>query len=424
MYICTQFLYKTMKLLSKKDIKREIDIDLPTSKSISNRVLIINKLANSPFEIKNLSKSDDTQVLERILCSDTTNFDVGAAGTAMRFLTAFLAQRIGEWKLTGSKRMKQRPIKILVDAINSLGGDVRYLEKVGFPPLKIMGKELKGGEVELDGGVSSQYISALMMVAPMMKNGLKIKLKGEVISTPYILMTKSIMQEYGIKVEFENSTISILLQNYQPRNYSVEADWSGASYWYEILALAKKGTIELKNLYINSLQGDKKVVDIFKNFGIETIFTEKSVKLHYNKDLVFKDKIFKYDFTDTPDLAQTVVVTSCFLGIPFEFLGLQSLRIKETDRINALVCELKKLGFVLQEKEHDKLLWNGEKCSAENQPIIQTYDDHRMAMAFAPIGLIQPVKIENPEVVSKSYPNFWHDLRHIMEIEEEMKKEN
>ncbi|PIF01754.1 MAG: 3-phosphoshikimate 1-carboxyvinyltransferase [Paludibacter sp.] len=402
----------SLKILPNNRLIDE-NINLPTSKSISNRVLIINELAGSQLKINNLSQSDDTQVLANILRSDNSFFDIGAAGTTMRFLTAFLAQRSGEWQLTGSERMKQRPIKILVNAINSLGGDIQYLEKKGFPPLKITGKRLNGGEIELDGGVSSQYISALMMIAPTMKNGLKMKLKGEIISVPYILMTKAIMEEYGINVTFENNTISILPQNYEPISYTVEADWSGASYWYEILALDKNGTIELNNLYSNSLQGDKKIADIFTNFGIETIFTKKSVKLHYNKDLVFKDKIFKYDFTDTPDLAQTVVVTSCLLSIPFEFTGLQSLRIKETDRINALSTELKKLGFLLQEKDHDKLLWSGERCNAENQPIIQTYEDHRMAMSFAPIGLIQPIEIENPEVVSKSYPNFWQDFKKI-----------
>ncbi len=391
-----------------------INITLPASKSISNRVLIINSLSYSPYEVENLSESDDTQILTNILDSNTNQFNVGAAGTAMRFLTGFLAKTVGEWQITGSERMKQRPIKILVDAINQLGGKISYLENEGFPPLKIFGCGLKGGEIELDGGVSSQYISALMMIAPYMIDGLRIKLIGSVISIPYILMTKSIMEEYGVKVNFQDNIISILPQTYKPIQYKVEADWSGASYWYEILALGKRGTIDLPNLYQNSLQGDKAITDIFRHLGVETTFTDSGIKLNYNQSLVFKEDIFEYDFTDTPDLAQTVVVTACLLGIPFSFSGLQSLRIKETNRIMALSNELRKLGFVLQEKDDDKLLWNGEKCDAAKQPTIETYEDHRMAMSFAPVSLITPIKIANPEVVSKSYPNFWEDFKRIL----------
>ncbi len=311
--------------LSPSNKNIDANITLPASKSISNRVLIINSLSYSPYDVENLSKSDDTQVLAKILDSNTNQFDVGAAGTAMRFLTAFLAKTVGEWQITGSERMKQRPIKILVEAINQLGGKISYLENEGFPPIKILGCGLKGGEIELDGGVSSQYISALMMIAPYMIDRLKIKLTGNVISFPYILMTKEIMEQYGVKVDFRNNEIFILPQTYQPIQYKVEADWSGASYWYEVLALRKQGTIRLPNLYQNSLQGDNAIADIFRNLGVETTFTESGVTLNYKQSLVFKGDTFEYDFTDTPDLAQTVVVTACLLGIPFRFSGLQSL---------------------------------------------------------------------------------------------------
>ena len=392
-----------------------LEINLPASKSISNRALILNALSYSPYDVKNLSDCDDTNVMLKAFDSNSNKFDIGAAGTSMRFLTAFLAKTVGEWEITGSERMKQRPIKILVDALNALGGKIEYIENEGFPPLKIFGSAMMGGEISLDGGISSQYISALMMIAPYMVNGLKITLTGNIISKPYILMTAGMMKDFGVNVDFQDNVINIKPQAYNPISYTVESDWSGASYWYETLAIAGKGKITLKGLYQKSLQGDSEVANIFRNLGIETEYKSGGINLTPNPSPKGEgSKSFKYDFTNVPDLAQTVVVTCCLKHIPFEFSGLQSLRIKETNRILALKNELAKLGYVLTEKDNDKLLWNGERCEKQTLPVIETYEDHRMAMAFAPASLLFPIEIENPHVVSKSYPNFWEDFEKIV----------
>lgn len=382
-------------------------ISLPASKSISNRALILNALAYSPYEIENLSDCDDTRVTVKALDSSDTTFDIGAAGTAMRFLTAFLSKTVGEWVITGSERMKQRPIKLLVDAFNSLGARIEYVEKEGFPPLRIFGSALTGGEIHLNGGVSSQYISALMMVAPYMQNGLKIILDGNIISKPYIEMTLKMMAEFGATVKFKENEITIKPQTYKPIRYKVESDWSAASYWYEILSLAGKGEIFLKGLYANSFQGDSKVAVLFEQLGVKTEYQPEGVLITATKNNV---SAFEYDFVNQPDLAQTFAVTCCLKGIPFNFNGLQSLKIKETDRIVALTNELHKLGFVLSEPVEGQLAWRGERCEQAEIISIATYEDHRMAMAFAPAALVTPLAIEYPEVVSKSYPNFWKDF--------------
>ena len=386
------------------------DIALPASKSISNRVLILNALSYSPYPIRNLSNSDDTLVLQKALDSNNTTFDIGAAGTSMRFLTAFLAKTLGEWTITGSERMKKRPIKLLVDALNNLGARIEYIENEGFPPLRIFGSALMGGEIQLNGGVSSQYISALMMIAPYMQNGLKIRLEGNVISKPYIEMTQGMMREFGVKVSFSGNEIDIRPQTYTPVNYIVEADWSAASYWYELLSLAGKGTVTLRGLHQNSYQGDSKVVELFTQLGVTTNYSNESVLLTANDNYT---SFFEYNFINQPDLAQTFAVTCCLKNIPFSFDGLQSLKIKETDRIAALINEMKKLGFVLCEKGEGNLSWNGEKCQPQKTISIATYDDHRMAMSFAPAALFQSIVIEEPQVVSKSYPRFWEDLETI-----------
>jgi 3-phosphoshikimate 1-carboxyvinyltransferase len=330
----------------------------------------------------------------------------------MRFLTAFLAKTAGEWIITGSERMKNRPIKILVDALNSLGARIEYTEKEGFPPLKILGCALMGGEISLNGGVSSQYISALMMIAPYMINGLTIKLEGNIISVPYIRMTMQMMAEYGVKVTFENNIIDIRPQSYSPVRYKVESDWSGASYWYEILSLAGKGEIFLKGLKANSTQGDSKVAELFQQLGVNSSYEAGGVRLSSSGQYCTK---FEYDFVNEPDLAQTFAVTCCMLGIPFHFKGVQSLKIKETDRVAALITELKKLGFVLFEPAEREMGWTGEKCDAETQISIATYEDHRMAMSFAPAALKTALSNEHPEVVSKSYPTFWDDFKKLLQ---------
>ncbi len=397
----------TTKSLNIQSTEINLLINLPASKSISNRALILNALAYSPFDIQNLSDCDDTLVTVKALDSNDTTFDIGAAGTAMRFLTAFLSKTVGEWVITGSERMKNRPIKLLVDALTSLGARIEYVEKEGFPPLRIFGSALMGGEISLNGGVSSQYISAMMMIAPYMQNGLKIKLEGNVISVPYIRMTMSMMKEYGVDVTFENNEIDIKPQLYKPIQYKVESDWSAASYWYEILSVSGKGQLFLQALNANSSQGDSKVAELFEQLGVNTDYQPDGVLLTTSDNYVSK---FEYDFVDQPDLAQTFAVTCCLKNIPFHFKGLQSLKIKETNRIAALINELAKLGYVIFEPTEGELEWAGERCEAAQGICIATYDDHRMAMAFAPAALKIPIVIEEPKVVSKSYPNFWKDF--------------
>ncbi len=391
------------------------DIQLPASKSISNRALIINALAYSPYNMDNLSDCDDTDVMLAVLDSNDTHFNIGAAGTSMRFLTAFLAKTVGEWTITGSQRMQERPIKILVDALNKLGAKITYMKKEGFPPLKIYGSALLGGEITMNGSISSQYISALMMIAPYMRDGLIIHLEGDIISKPYIKMTAKIMKDFGVQVAFDGNSISIKPQTYIPKQYKIESDWSAASYWYEVLAIAKQGEIRLKGLQKDSYQGDSKVADLFQSLGVQTTYLEDGIKIYATEST---NKKFEYDFINQPDLAQTFAVTCCLKDIPFYFKGVQSLKIKETNRIAALMNELKKLGYIIHEPQEGHLAWDGQKTNIDDKrsPSIRTYDDHRMAMAFAPAALKHPIIIENPQVVTKSYPNFWEEFGKLFKI--------
>ena len=385
-------------------------VKLPASKSICNRALILNALSYSPYEIRNLSDCDDTEVMVKALNSNDRDFDIKAAGTAMRFLTAFLSKVVGEWTITGTERMKNRPIKILVDALNALGARVEYMEKEGYPPLRIFGSALQGGEISLAGGVSSQYISALLMIAPLMENGLTLHLEGVVISKPYINLTLQLMEQYGVKAEWNGQTIKVRPQDYHPIPFTVESDWSAASYWYSMMALAKNAEIELLGLFKNSLQGDAAGAKLFAQLGVGTTYTDRGVVLKHNGN---RTKKLNYNFVNEPDLAQTFVVTCVLLNIPFRFTGLQSLKIKETDRIEALKTELRKLGYLLTDSNNSILEWNGERCEPQAHPVITTYEDHRMAMAFAPAALVLPegIEIADPQVVSKSYPHYWRDLR-------------
>lgn len=386
-------------------------IQLPASKSISNRVLILNALSYSPYDVKNLSYCDDTEVMVAVLNSDTNHFDIKAAGTAMRFLTAFLSKIVGEWTITGTERMRNRPIKLLVDALNSLGARIEYMEKEGYPPLRIFGSALQGGEISLNGGVSSQYISALLMIAPLMEKGLTLHLEGEIISRPYIHITLELMKQFGVSAEWEGNTIRVAPQEYTPVPFTVESDWSAASYWYTISCLSGCG-MELSGLYKDSLQGDAAGAELFRQLGVETVFTDNGARLIPGGE---RCKELVYDFVNEPDLAQTFAVASVLLNIPFRFTGLKTLKIKETDRIAALIAELRKLGYVVCETEEDGLQWDGERCAAEHEPAIATYEDHRMAMAFAPAALVFPegIRIAEPGVVSKSYPHYWDDLRKV-----------
>lgn len=386
------------------------EIQLPASKSISNRALILNAMTGLPKGdfLQNLADCDDTMVMNKALAFDSNKIDIGAAGTSMRFLTAFLAGLDGEWEITGSERMQNRPIRLLVDALNSLGADITYLEKEGFPPLKIRGKKLKGGAIRIDGGISSQYLSALMMAAPAMENGLTLTIEGALISKPYFQMTLEMMRLWGVDSTWDGTTVVIKPQTYKQISFTVESDWSGASYWYEMLSLAEEGSVFLKGLFKDSLQGDAKVAEWFEKLGVHTEYLTDGVRLT-KTDVSLKK--FEADLTDQPDLAQTLAMTCALNAMPFRLTGLQSLKIKETDRLKALVDESAKLGFVLVASEDSILEWTGEICTMFAVPI-ETYEDHRMAMAFAPAALAYGIiLIKDPEVVSKSYPNFWNDLK-------------
>lgn len=385
-------------------------IQLPASKSISNRALIINALARGTTPPCNLSDCDDTLVMIKALAENNETIDIMAAGTAMRFLTAYLSTVQGTHILTGTERMQQRPIQILVNALRELGAQIDYAGKEGFPPLRIHGTELKGNELTLKGNVSSQYISALLMIGPVLKNGLRLHLTGEIISLPYINLTLQLMKEFGAKAAWTSgNSIEVAPQPYTPVSFMVESDWSAASYWYQIAALSEQAEIELMGLFRNSYQGDSHGAEVFSRLGITTEFTHEGVLLKKSNRLVEQ---LNEDFVDIPDLAQTFAVTCCLLGIPFRFTGLQSLKIKETDRIFALKTELRKLGYLLQDVQDSILIWDGERCQPEAQPVIQTYEDHRMAMAFAPAALRFPeMRIAEPQVVTKSYPTYWENLQ-------------
>lgn len=436
------------KILSPGSVNSSIV--LPSSKSISNRALAIGALAGSIASITNLSDCDDTEVMQRWLTERPSTVDVGAAGTSMRFSTALLAVGQGEHVITGSERMKNRPIKILVDALRRLGADISYVEKEGYPPLRIVGKGgLSYGSVSLPGNVSSQYISALMMIGPYLKDGLILTLTDKVISRPYIEMTMSLMRQFGAKVYWDcssdesngtvdeychsNSTVVESLESnsaddkstesnviivepgrYAVKSFNVESDWSAASYWYEMVALSSEGDarVLLPGLYEDSLQGDSKGREVCSLLGVKTEYTKDGVLLSKKTREV---DTLEYDFVKMPDLAQTFVVTCCMMGVPFHFTGLESLKIKETDRIVALKNEMAKLGFDLEDRNDSELLWDGRRraLTAEeyDSVAIDTYEDHRMAMAFAPVALVNgSIRINNPHVVSKSYPRYWDNL--------------
>ena len=385
-------------------------IQLPSSKSISNRALIIHALGNGEHPLDNLSDCDDTQVMIRALQAQPGDtIDILAAGTAMRFLTAYLSVTPGDRIITGTQRMQQRPIQVLVDALRELGANIDYVTQEGFPPLRIQGTTLTQSHISLPGNVSSQYISALLMIGPMLENGLKLTLTGEIISRPYINLTLQLMKDFGGKATWMNEhELQVEPQPYSSIPFYVESDWSAASYWYQIAALSPKACITLPGLFEKSYQGDSQVARIFHSLGVETIYGDKTVILQKSGKPVER---LDYNFINQPDLAQTVVVTCALLGIPFRFSGLQSLKIKETDRMAALICEMKKLGYVLQESEGSILSWEGERCERSPEAI-DTYEDHRMAMAFAPACLTLPnVRINNPHVVTKSYPRYWEDLK-------------
>ena len=393
------------------------DIHLPASKSISNRALIIYSLSGGSMMPQNLSDCDDTQVMIEALRYMPETIDIKAAGTAMRFLTAYMSVMRGTHVLTGTERMKHRPIGILVDALRRLGAEIAYVGEEGFPPLKITGQPLQGGELELQGGVSSQYVSALLMIGPVLKNGLTLRLLGDVISRPYIDLTLWMMREFGADVEWTDAhTIEVKPQPYRRRHYFIENDWSAASYWYQMVALSRDRDAEvtLAGLMDGSKQGDSSVRYIFSLLGVKTAFKTKEEGVPQTVTLTKSRRPvprLEYDFVNTPDLAQTFVVTCALLGVHFRFTGLWTLKIKETDRISALKTEMRKLGFVIHDEDDSVLYWDGERCEPQEVAAIDTYEDHRMALAFAPVSLLRPIVINNPQVVTKSYPAYWEHLK-------------
>ena len=405
-----------IKVIAPKELRGRVV--LPSSKSISNRALTISALAGCDGTVENVSDCDDTRVMQAWLKNRPDTIDIGAAGTAMRFSTALLAVSEGTHVITGSERMKNRPIGVLVDALRQLGAQISYVEKEGFPPLRIEGNsQLRGGKVSLSGSVSSQYISALLMIGPMLKNGLILNLIDDIVSRPYIDMTLAVMRSYGAKAGWKDGrTIMVEPTRYQTSSYMVESDWSAASYWYEMVALSADADAEilLPGLFAESLQGDSRGAEVFERLGVSTEHRGEEVVLRKNGMRVERLDV---DFVEMPDLAQTFVVTCCLLGVPFHFTGLQSLKIKETDRIEALKRELAKLGFQIEDRNNSELLWDGirnKACISTDEIGIDTYEDHRMAMAFAPVALKDAsIAINNPQVVSKSYPGYWEDLESL-----------
>jgi 3-phosphoshikimate 1-carboxyvinyltransferase len=398
-------------IITRPSSPLQASVALPSSKSISNRLLILNALSRNNRPVENLSDCDDTRVLQTALAGGNS-FDVHASGTAMRFLTAFCALTPGEWFLTGSERMKQRPIRLLVDALRQLGGDVTYDGEEGFPPLRVRGKALRGGKLSLPGNVSSQYLSALLMIAPCMEEGMTLHIEGKLISRPYIRLTVHLMAQYGVTVKWKGAILQVERQDYRPPEHiRVEPDWSAASYWYEMVSLSPPHSeVRLLGLQSGSMQGDSRGAELFSFLGVSTAFDEQGAILRHKSSHCGG---LRYDFTNEPDLAQTFAVTCAATGIPFRFTGLQSLRIKETDRIDALRCELLKFGIPLLSSD-GLLSWNGIRSGHPTPyPVVSTYKDHRMAMAFAPFALVRAggLIINDIGVVEKSYPRFWDDLR-------------
>ena len=387
----------------------KVGLSLTGSKSITNRLLILRNIYPS-LTIKNKSRSEDSVVLENALKSSSNIKDINHAGTAMRFLTAFYSiLEDKEIIIKGSKRMHERPIYPLIDCLKLIGADISYLEKDGFPPIKIKGKKLKFKKVEISSNISSQFISAILLVAPKLVGGLVIELKGELISKPYVKMTLSLLNNLGIKTSFEGKLIKVsTLEKIQEKCINVESDWSSASYWYSIVAFSKRAEVRLNNFYKKSIQGDSVLVKYYKELGVDTKFVENKIILTKIKDFI-PPKHLTLNLVDSPDLAQTIAVTCFGLKIHCFLDGLQTLNIKETKRLNALKNELTKLGANVQVTESSLKIFEAQRL--KKNIIINTYHDHRMAMSFAPLSLKIPISIENPNVVVKSYPGFWDDLK-------------
>lgn len=387
-------------------------IALPASKSISNRLLLIRALCAKPFRIFNLAKCDDTAAMQQALATQSETINVGAAGTAMRFLAAFFATCQGRTvTLCGDERMHQRPIAPLVDALRQLGADIEYTEKEGFPPLRITGKQLASNKhIDMPGHVSSQFISAMLMIAPVI-GGIHLEITGEITSRPYIDMTLQLLQEFGIEASWQGNTIDVPAGEYLPHDYAVEADWSAAATWFALQALLPQSHITLNGLMQNSLQGDARVAEIFASMGINATWNGDALQLDCSRVTQCCCSTFA-DLNGTPDLTPTLVMALCLLGRPFRITGLHTLRIKESDRLEVLHSELRKLGYDIQIEGNDALQWHFETVEPQAAPRIDTHGDHRMAMAFALAATKFPgIVIENAQVVNKSYPLFWQHLQ-------------
>jgi 3-phosphoshikimate 1-carboxyvinyltransferase len=401
-----------MNLLKIDKINKTVngEVQITGSKSETNRLLILQQFYHN-LSIENVSNSDDSVLMQKALKSTSTEINIGHAGTAMRFLTAFFSvKEHSEIILTGSHRMKNRPIKILVDALTSLGANIQYLEKDGYPPLKISGKKLSNNSVKIDGNVSSQYISALLLIAPTLQNGLQLKFKGNVTSVPYIKMTLQLLAELNIDFSWEKNIISVQPKpTIQNKTIIIESDWSSASYYYSLVALSPSAKITLSSYKKNSLQGDSILAKIYKKLGIETVFEENRIVLKNTNSLNIES--LNLDLKNAPDIAQTIAVTCFGLGIECFLTGLHTLKIKETDRLVALKNEIEKLGgevIITNKTLHLK-----PSTVIKQNCVIDTYDDHRMAMAFAPLAIKVPIQINEANVVSKSYPTFWEDFKKV-----------
>ena len=407
-------------ILKKKSRSLKGTVRLPHSKSISNRLLILRELADGPFEISNLSEAEDTVLLESLIAAinrkkggqTLVELDCANAGTVMRFLTAWLSLVPGKWVMTGSERMKQRPIGTLVDGLNFLGAEIDYLSQLGYPPVLIKGKALTGKMIVIDPGISSQFVSALLMIAPRIPGGLSIRMSGSAVSVPYVNMTIRLLEFFSVRVEQSKTSIQVYEGPVIPKDYTVEADWSAAASWYEMVALSEKADLLLAGLKKESLQGDAVLAELYRHFGVETEFVEEGARLtKVKKDIL----PFHFNFSDHPDIAQPVITTCALLGCGGRFEGLSSLRIKETDRLKALSDELAKIGFgteiVTDNPKSTGMILHEGQGKITSGMVIPVYGDHRMAMSFAPLAMkFGEIGIADPDVVRKSYPGYWEDL--------------
>ncbi|MEL7250554.1 MAG: 3-phosphoshikimate 1-carboxyvinyltransferase [Bacteroidota bacterium] len=414
--------------ISKADRKIKGHIRLAGSKSISNRALIVQALCAEDFPIAGLANAKDTVTLQALLASEEEVLNVGAAGTTFRFLTAYLCTTEGTQILTGSERMKQRPIGVLVDALRKLGAQIDYVENEGYPPLRIGESTNFGGQAKLTipASTSSQYITALLLLGPSLPQGIELTLDGKIVSRPYIEMTLGLMAHFGINYHWEGNVINVPAQRYQARPFTVEADWSAASYYYSLAALSDECDLQLDGLFADSFQGDAALQTIYRKFGVETTFNETGLHLFKPADEA-ASPLFEYDFLTCPDIAQTLAVSCAGLGVQGLFTGLETLRIKETDRIAALKAELVKVNSFFSALPARMSGGSGQEyfmlegqAQWENPPTFATYEDHRMAMAFAPLGMLNPIQIQEPDVVVKSYPDFWRDFETLGFIIEEV----